>query len=126
MLLLLRSLLDTAEIVEPPVEVDNSVVLLGGGPGKLKDDKSSYWHRLLSPPTQHKLEELEPEIAQVIEVQAVAVVEQKDTQAEMQRVMDELGFAYKQAYQEIYTELIAEMRQAQEDEQVALIVATLL
>lgn len=102
----------------------------GGGPGKLKGDKSSYWHRLLSPPVLHKLEELEPEVAEAIEVQAVAVVEQqkpkKDAQAEMRRAMEDMGIAYKQAYKEIYLELVAEMQQAQEDEQIAQIVAMLI
>lgn len=106
------------------------VQLLGGGPGNLRKDKSSYWHRLLSPPVLQRLEAIEPEIAQAIEVQAVAVLEQPgkqiDAQAEMQRAMDELGFAYKQAYKEIYLELVAEMQQAQEDEQIAAIVAALL
>ena len=106
----------------------SDVVLLGGGPGKLKDDKTSYWHRLLSAPTQYKLEALDPEIAQAIEIQAVAAIEQPkiDLQAEMQRAMENMGIAYKQAYQEIYSELIAEMRQAQEDEQIATIMALML
>lgn len=107
----------------------NTVELLGGGPGKLRHDKSSYWHRLLSPPVLQKLEEIEPEVAQAIELKAesaVSSVNQIDANAEMQQAMNDLGFAYKQAYQEIYLELVAEMRQAQEDEQIAAIVAALL
>jgi hypothetical protein len=106
----------------------HGIELLGGAPSKLRHDKSSYWHRLLSPPTQYKLEALEPEIAQAIEVQAVAAIERPkiDPQAEMQRAMENMGIAYKQAYLEIYSELIAEMRQAQEDEQIATIMALML
>ena len=122
MLLILRSLLDKKAQPAPSVE------LLGGGPGELRKDKSSYWHRLLSPPIQDRLSAIEPEVAEVIEVQAVAALEQPkvDTQAQMRLALDNLGFAYKQAYQEIYAELVAEMRQAQEDEQVAAIVAAML
>ena len=106
------------------------IELLGGGirePKKL--GKDSYWHRLLSPPIQHKLEEIAPEIAEVIEAEAVAVVQQPkniDAQAEVQRTLESLGFAYREAYKEIYLELVAEMHQQQEDEQIAAIVAALL
>ena len=113
---------------EPPV--NPSVELLGGGPGgpsrETRRDKTSYWYRLLSPPVQHKLEALEPEVVEVIEALAVEETPTQDPQAEMQRALDNLGFAYKQAYKEIYLELVAEMRQAQEDEQVAQIMALLL
>jgi hypothetical protein len=106
------------------------IELLGGGPGKLKDDKTSYWHRLLSAPVVHKLEELEPEVADVIEQKAAAVVEkrytQKEAQIEMRQAMDQMGFAYTQAYKRIYLELVSEMKQAQEDETIAHIVAALI
>lgn len=102
----------------------HEVVLLGGGPGRL--DKSSYWYRLLSPPLQDKLEVLEPEIIEVIEEQVIAAAEKPDNRAEMQQIMQNMGIAYKEAYQEIYLELLAEMHQVQEDEQIAAIVAALL
>lgn len=122
-------LLALAGFVPPPEPpAPDAVELLGGGPGSLRKDKSSYWHRLLSPPIQDRLKEVEPEIAEVIEVQAVAAIEQPaiDPQIEMRRALDNLGFAYREAYQEIYRELVAEMRQAQEDEQIAAVVAALL
>ena len=107
----------------------NAIEYYGGAPGKLKD-KSSYWHRLLSPPIQDKLDKLEPEVAEVIEAKAAAVVEkqytQKEAQIEMRQAMDQLGFAYTQAYKRIYLELVSEMKQAQEDDQIAHIVAMLI
>lgn len=105
----------------------SDVQLLGGGPGAFKREKGSAWDRLLSPPTQYKLAQIEPEAAQEIEAQAVAEVTQPDHKAEqMREAMDRLGIAYREAYQEIYRELVAEMRQAQEDEQIAQIMALLL
>ena len=113
--------------VEIPIVATDDVQLLGGGPGAFKREKGSAWDRLLSPPTQYKLDQIEPEAAQEIEAQAVAEVTQPDHKAEqMREAMDRLGIAYREAYQEIYRELVAEMRQAQEDEQIAQIMALLL
>jgi hypothetical protein len=102
----------------------DDVQLLGG---TFKREKGSAWDKLLSPPIQHKLEQIEPEAAQEIEAQAVAEVTQPDhSEDQMRDALDRLGIAYKEAYQEIYRELVAEMRQAQEDEQIAQIMAMLL
>lgn len=106
------------------VEVDD-VVLLGGGPGlprkkkrvvRTELDKDSYLYRLLSPEVR---EQIEPEVAEVIEAKAVEVVEQKakpSPKAVRVALADE-GIAYRQAYKEIYLELIGEIRRAQADEE---------
>jgi len=107
------------------VEVDD-IVLLGGGPGLPKKkkkrvvrtelDKDSYLYRLLSPEVRAQIE---PEVAEVIEAKAVEVVEQKakpSPKAVRVALADE-GLAYRQAYKEIYLELIGEIRKAQEDEE---------
>lgn len=112
-----------------------SIELLGGGPGgpKKRDsdkyrEKGSAWERLLSPPLQERVRQLEPEVVEVIE----AVVEQAPPESiqpdrdEMQRALQQAGLAWRDAYLEIYTELLAEMRQQQEDEAIALVVASLV
>ena len=116
---------------------DNTIEMVHGYNPK-RHGKDSYWHRLLSPPLEQKLEEIDPEIAQAIEAKAVEKVEgnnpsaevKKFTKAQAEREMrlalDGLGYAYKQAYQEIYLQVVAEMRQAQEDEQIAHIIAALI
>lgn len=79
-------------------------------------DKDSYLYRLLSPAVREKLE---PEAAEVIEAKAVEVVEQKakpSPKAVRVALADE-GIAYKQAYKEIYLELVGEIRRAREDEE---------
>lgn len=103
----------------------DGVVLLGGGPGGPKKkkrvvrtelDKDSYLYRLLSPEVREKIE---PEAAEVIEAKAVEVVEQKakpSPKAVRVALADE-GVAYRQAYKEIYLELIGEIRKAQADEE---------
>lgn len=110
-----------------PVPVPDGVVLLGGGPGAFKREKGSAWDRLLSPPIQYKLEQIEPEAAQEIEALALQAIDApKQLVSDVRQVMQNMGMAYRDAYQEIYAELVAEMRQAQEDEQIAQIVALLL
>lgn len=108
-------------------DVDPDIVeLLGGGPGLPKKkkkrvvrtelDKDSYLYRLLSPEVRAQIE---PEVAEVIEAKAVEVVEQKakpSPKAVRVALADE-GLAYRQAYKEIYLELIGEIRKAQEDEE---------
>ena len=107
--------------------VKPSVELLGGGPGGPKRrhgklEKGSYWERLLSPPLQDRLEAIEPEAAEVIEAVAqVAVVDPVAQQAEMRRALERAGIAYREAYVEIYTELLAEMRRQQDDEDEVLL-----
>jgi hypothetical protein len=96
-----------------------------------RHEKGSYWHKLLSPPLEQKLEEMEPEIAEAIEAKAIKNVDTaKITKAQAERDMrvalDQLGYAYKKAYQEIYLQVVSEMKQAQEDEHIAHIVAMLL
>lgn len=97
---------------------------LGGAPiGRKKKryvrtelDKDSYLYRLLSPEVREKLD---PEVAEVIEAKAVEVVEQKakpSPKAVRVALADE-GIAYKQAYKEIYLELVGEIRRAREDEE---------
>lgn len=103
----------------------SETVLLGGGPGlprkkkrvvRTELDKDSYLYRLLSPEVRAQIE---PEVAEVIEAKAVEVVEQKakpSPKAVRVALADE-GLAYRQAYKEIYLELIGEIRKAQEDEE---------
>ena len=98
------------------------------GPGNLRKrhEKGTYWHKLLSPPTIRKLEELAPEVAEAIELRAVAQVAQATKEQQSNQAVESIGIAYQQAYFEIYTELVAEMRQARENEQIAMIVAALI
>jgi hypothetical protein len=103
-----------------------TIELLGGGPGgpkrKGRPEKGSYWERLLSPPLQDRLEAIEPEAAEVIEAVAqVAVVNPAAQEAEMRRALEQAGIAYREAYVEIYTELLAEMRRQQDDEDEVLL-----
>jgi erythromycin esterase-like protein len=107
--------------------------LLGGGPGKPKRvidyAPDSYMRRLFSPPVQIVLDELEPEIAEVIVAEAAQVVQEvtkPSNEKRTQEALEALGFAYQQAYKQIFIELVAEMRQAQEDEQIAQIIAALI
>lgn len=102
------------------------IELLGGGPGGPKKkkkrvvrtelDKDSYLYRLLSPEVRDKLE---PEAAEVIEAKAVEVVEQKSKPSPkaVRAAIEDEGLAYRQAYKEIYLELIGEIRKAQADEE---------
>ena len=105
------------------------VELLGGGPGgpKKKRDtsKGTYWHALLSPPIQRELEQIEPEAAEVLKEQAEQVAEQRAAPDLRESLMN-LGYAYKQAYQEIFAELVAAMRQQREEEQIAAAIAAVL
>jgi hypothetical protein len=99
--------------------------LLGGAPGgsrkkkrvvRTELDKDSYLYRLLSPEVREKVT---PEVAEVIEAKAVEAVEQKakpSSQAVRAAFADE-GIAYRQAYKEIYLELIGEIQRAQADEE---------
>ena len=109
-------------IVVLPIKPD--VELLGGGPGgpKRRPEKGSYWERLLSPPLQDRLKAIEPEAAEVIEAVAqVSVVDSAAQEAEMRRALEQAGIAYREAYVEIYTELLAEMRRQQDDEDEVLL-----
>jgi hypothetical protein len=104
-----------------------TVELLGGGPGgpkrKGRPEKGSYWERLLSPPLQDRLEAIEPEAAEVIEAvaQVAVAVDRAAQEAEMRRALQQAGIAYREAYVEIYTELLAEMRRQQDDEDEVLL-----
>jgi len=75
---------------------------------------------------EQKLAAIQPEIARALTEQAVEVVGLQASQEQAKAALQRMGIAYREAYQEIFAELVAEMRQAQEDEQVALIVASLL
>lgn len=104
----------------------DGVVLLGGGPGgprkkkkrvtRTELDKDSYLYRLLSPDVREKVT---PEAAEVIEAKAVEVVEQraKPSPRAVRVAIEDEGLAYRQAYKEIYLELIGEIRRAQADEE---------
>jgi hypothetical protein len=107
-------------------KVKSGVELLGGGPGgpkrKGRPEKGSYWERLLSPPLQHRLKAIKPEAAEVIEAVAqAAVIDPAAQQAEMRRALEQAGIAYREAYVEIYIELLAEMRRQQDDEDEELL-----
>lgn len=108
-------------------QMDRGISMVHGGPSRY--EKGSYWHKLLSPPTIRKIEELEQEVPAVLQVVEVAsqVVRQPQPPeiTEAKASLERLGL-YTQSYFEIYLELVAEMRQAQEDEQIAAIVAALL
>lgn len=124
MLLLLRSLLDTSGVVEPPVVEKPDVELLGGGgPVRRNLDKSSYLYRLLSPPSISKVEELPVVVVEAIEQVAKAEPKAIEPQRDL---LQELGEAYRQAYKQIYLELLAEVKQAREDEQIAAAMVALL
>ena len=120
---------------------DNTAVLRGSVPDDTiqmvhgwspkRREKGSYWDKLLSAPVAKYVEALPEEVAEVIEAEATQKFEspklsKAQAERDMRRAMDEIGFAYKQAYQQIYLELVAEMRQAQEDEQIAHIIAALI
>lgn len=108
-------------------DVDPDIVeLLGGGPGlprkkkkrvvRTELDKDSYLYRLLSP---EQRETFEPEAAEVIEAKAVEVVEHKaepSPKAVRAAIKDE-GLAYRQAYKEIYLQLVEEIRRVRADEE---------
>jgi len=119
MSLLLALLAVAPTPVKPEVEL-----LGGGGPVRRTLDKSSYLYRLLSPPSISKVEELPEEVMEAIE--EVAQVTQEQSADNKRDVLEELGIAYRQAYKEIYLSLLAEMKQAREDEQVAACVAALI
>lgn len=121
-------------IIQPGSEPADSVELLGGGPGSPKKrktiEKGSYLERLLSPPILDRINEIDQDAALVIEEQAAEVVKLSpivdNSEAQMRKAIESAGIAYKQAYQEIYLELVAEMRQAQDDEAIATVLASLL
>ena len=120
---------DNAAVVRGTVPDDTIQMVHGWSPKRR--EKGSYWDKLLSAPVAKYVEELPEEVAEVIEAEATQKIEsptlsKAQAERDMRRAMDEIGFAYKQAYQQIYLELVAEMRQAQEDEQIAQIVAMLL
>lgn len=122
---------DNAALVRGSVPDDTIQMVHGWEAKKKYREKGSYWDKLLSAPVAKYVEELPEEVAQVIEAEATQKIEspklsKAQAERDMRRAMDEIGFAYKQAYQQIYLELVAEMRQAQEDEQIAQIVAMLL
>ena len=104
-----------------PATVLVSSLQRGGGSPLV--DLGSYKRRL-----KERIEAEEPEVAQAIEsieeqIESVASV---DAYALMRQSLETLGFAYKAAYREIYLELLAELKQQQEDEQMAMIVALML
>ena len=120
---------DNAGFIQASVP-DNKIEMVHGWSPKRRE-KGSYWDKLLSAPVARYVEELPEEVAQVIEAEATQKIEspklsKAQAERDMRRSLDELGFAYKQAYQQIYLELVAEMQQAQEDEHIAHIVAMLL
>jgi precorrin-6B methylase 2 len=113
--LLALELIDGASSAVTPIPPDE--IPLGGGVKLSRTYQYKY---------QAELKNLSPKVAEAITEQAVAVVSQEASQAQARKALQRMGFAYKQAYQEIFEQLVAEMRQAQEDEQIALIVASLL
>lgn len=111
------------------------IQLLGGGPGGPSKyrEKGSAWERLLSPPMRERVEALEPEVAEVLVEAVVAQAPRADearddAREEMQRALAQAGLAWRDAYVEIYTELLAERRQQQDEEDaaIALVVAALV
>lgn len=120
------------------VEVDD-VVLLGGGPGlprkkkkrvvRTELDKDSYLYRLLSP---EQREVVTPEVAEVIEAQAVEEVEQpkKPAQAKkaLRSALKDEGLAYREAYREVLTLIVQEKRrqQAEDDEEEEALAVALM
>lgn len=105
-------------------------IIHGPGNKPWKREKGSYWDALLSPPLQARLEELEPQVAEVIEAKAAEQIDKPITERtarlQMRKAMDSLGFQYEKSYEEIYLQVVAEMRQAQEDEAIANIIAALI
>lgn len=124
------SVTDGADVLLASGTGGATVELLGGGPGGPKrtgrPEKGSYWERLLSPPLQDRLEAIEPEAAEVIEAVAQVVPVVADPavqQAEMRRALEQAGIAYREAYVEIYAELLAEMRRQDDEDEVLLLMA---
>ena len=98
-------------------------------------DRRNYWGHWGVWRPRIKDKEIDQEVAEVIESKAIEVLSQVDSVtvaekraqvAEMRQTLEDMGFAYKQAYKQIYLELIAEMRQHEEDEQIVAIMAALL
>lgn len=122
------ALLEEADLLA--ARIDLGPVLLGGGPGGPSKyrEKGSAWERLLSPPLQERVAQLEPEVAEVIEAVAEQAPQEQDRRDEVQRALQQAGLAWRDAYLEIYTELLAEIRQQQADDEeaIALVVAALV
>jgi hypothetical protein len=101
----------------------DSEVIQGGHPQLVNTD---YYRSRL----RKQYEESEPEVVQAIEAIAEEApkvdVSQADADALMRAELQRIGIAYREAYTEIYLDLIAEMRQQQEDEQIAAIMVALL
>jgi hypothetical protein len=121
-----------AEVFRPAVEGGLRLVLLGGGPGSKRKqiEKGSYLERLLSAPLVDRLERIKPEAAEVIEEIAVEAVEQEKPVTQAAQVLrTELkneGIAYREAYREVLAQVVAEMRQAQEEEEELAIALAIL
>lgn len=116
--------------------VDSSgVELLGGGPGKPRRyvvEKGSALERMLQPPRRYQIpDEPEPEAVEFMQEQAQEVAqapEKKSDEIEAQRLrrrMEQEGIAWREAYQEVYLQLLEESRR-QEDEAVARVLVALL
>lgn len=119
-----------------------TVELLGGGPGKPRKrrelEKDSYLYRLLSPPVA-EIEvpaEVKPEAVEAIAKVAEKVVAKQakprpsDVAASLKKLGIDYKGAYRDAYQEVYTELLKQHRafeqQQDEDEQIVRALAAIL
>ena len=89
-----------------------------GGGGFLPQKSYSYRYK-----TDDKLDAIAPEVAQVIKSAAAANLD--DAKAvQVKTALKSVGLDYKKAYQQIYTELVQEMRD--EEEQIAIAIALMI
>ena len=94
------------------------IVLSVGGGGFIPQKSYRYRYKV-----DEKLDAIAPEVAQVIKAEAIAHIDDPKA-AQVKTALASVGIDYKKAYQQIYKELVQEMRD--EEEQIAIAIALMI
>ena len=113
-----QTLAITLDDVTSLINQDGPPIISLGGGGFLPQRSYQYRYK-----TEERLDAIAPEVAQVIKAEAIAHIDNAKA-VQVKTALKSLGIDYKKAYQQIYLDLVQEMRD--EEEQIVTAIALMI